>query len=65
MMSFESITALLDIGQKAEATNRMISDMSGIKNIISELENTEKNFLVTGNPKYLESFHGIKKKLAM
>lgn len=64
IMSFQSINALLSIGQKVNQINEIIAQMDVIKNTISEMERTESDFLVTGNTNYPDLLSEIKKKLA-
>ncbi len=63
IMSYQSITALLTIGSRVERTNRLISDVNAVNNLIANMEAVEKDFLVTGDKKHLEQFAAIKAKL--
>jgi len=65
IMSYQSINALLNIGSKVSQTNEIIGDINAFKNIISDMEITERDFLVTGDEKYLNNFSETKKKLKL
>ncbi|MCP4351218.1 MAG: hypothetical protein GY795_37615 [Desulfobacterales bacterium] len=63
IISFQSITALLSVNEKVDHTSLIIGDINKTEHTISELETVQKNFLVTGNEKYLENYSKIKEKL--
>lgn len=63
IVSFQSIAALLSVNQKIDQTNLIIKHVNGVQNAISGMETAHKNFLITGNKKYLDDFSRIKSSL--